>query len=206
MSFPFRRVCSTVATGEGLTFKSADNDVHSAPGEQHATTTATTAPVAAPEEEDGSEVFSQARDTLVTVSESDNDDDGTLQDGSAAPGNMRTTRNITPAGSQPTDDVDTAHRLPSSGCALPEGSGSSLRAGRGNEGKEEEEEEQEEWCTGHVCLRLRPDGLRERRRGSPSGVGVGLRDDAEEGSGDESGSDAEFASGSDGEVRLLANA
>lgn len=184
MSYPFRRVCSTAATGEqhGIAFKTADNGIRNFPVEQHATSTAV--PVTISEEEEGDEVFSEARGTPVTVAESGNDDDRTPQEIAAALGSMRTPPNSTPAR---------------------EVIGGSLQVGSGDAVKEEEEE-QEEWCKGHVCLRLRPDGLRERRRGSASGAGMGLGGDAEEGSEDESGSDTDPAAGSDGEVRLSASA
>ncbi|CAM9411965.1 unnamed protein product [Ectocarpus sp. 13 AM-2016] len=177
MPYPFRRVCSTAATGEqqGIAFKNADNGIRNSPVEQHATSTVV--PAAISEEEEGDEAFSEARGTPVTVAESNNDYDRTSKENVAALGSMRTPPSSTPAR---------------------EAIVGSLRAGSGDAVKEEEEEEeQEEWCTGHVCLRLRPDGLRERR--SASGAGIGLGVDAEEGSEDESGSDTGPASGSDGE-------
>ncbi|CAM9717326.1 unnamed protein product, partial [Ectocarpus sp. 4 AP-2014] len=170
---PTARACA--GGQQGIAFKTADNGIRNSPVEQHATSTAV--PVTISEEEEGNEVFSEARGTPVTVAESDNDDDRTSQENVAALGRTRTPPNSTPAR---------------------EAIGGSLRVGSGDPVKEEEEE-QEEWCTGHVCLRLRPDGLTERRRGSSSGAGIGLGGDAEEGSEDESGSDTGPASGSDGE-------
>ncbi|CAM9331727.1 unnamed protein product [Ectocarpus sp. 12 AP-2014] len=169
---PTARACGEPQ--QGIAFKSADNGIRNSPVEQHATSTAV--PVTVSEEEEGGDVFSEARGTPVTVAESDNDYDRTSQENVAALGSMRTPASSTPAR---------------------EAIGGSLRVGSGDAVKEEEEEEQEEWCTGHVCLRLRPDGLRERR--SASGAGIGLGGDAEEGSEDESGSDTGPASGSDGE-------
>ncbi|CAM9808914.1 unnamed protein product [Ectocarpus sp. 6 AP-2014] len=174
---PLGDVPSAGACGEpqqGIAFKTADSGIRNCPVEQHATSTAV--PLNISGEEEGDEVFSEARGTPVTVAESDNDDDRTSQENAAALGSMRTPPNSTLAR---------------------EASGGSIRVGSGNAVKEKEE--QEEWCTGHVCLRLRPDGLRERRRGSTSGTGMGLGGDAEEGSEDVSGSDIDPASGSDGE-------
>lgn len=98
----------------------------------------------------------------------------------------------------------------SSACPPVEGGASAggLQRGAGRErrGKGKYGEDEEEWCAGHVCLRLRPDGLRERRvRNSGSAGGTGREPggtNAGSGSEEASGSDDGSASASDGEVRM----
>ncbi|CAM9454276.1 unnamed protein product, partial [Ectocarpus sp. 12 AP-2014] len=87
---PLGDVPTTRACGEhqGIAFKTADNGIRNSPVEQHATSTAV--PVTVSEEEEGDEVFSEARGTPVTVAESENDDDRTSQENVATLGSMRT--------------------------------------------------------------------------------------------------------------------
>lgn len=140
------------------------------------------------EEEDDEEVFSQARDTEATGDEPDEaaeraDGDGQRSGAEAV---------LSPA-SPPV-------------LGGPSASGSPRRetgSGRERRGKYEDGESEEEWCAGHVCLRLRPDGLRERRSRMGDGNGGTRRDTGGNGAEEASGSDDGSVSASDGEVRVL---
>lgn len=156
------------------------------------------------EEGEEEELFSQARDTNdgepievtpKTVSDQSIDSRAALSSSVASPG-----------GTDPSaDNADIAHPLsPASVLHEEEYSSGSLWGATGKEAvkEEEQEEEEEEWCLGHVCLRLRPDGLRERRSGN-STVRRELEDNAGEGSQD-GGSETDpdsVGSTSEGEVR-----
>ncbi|CAM9859255.1 unnamed protein product [Scytosiphon promiscuus] len=87
-----------------------------------------------------------------------------------------------------TDGATLAQALGRPGVPDVSASAGEAAAGNANPGEVVEEEE---WCGGHVCLRLRPDGLRERRRG-----GRRTRDPQRE-AGDNMGESSEDGSGSD---------
>ena len=129
------------------------------------------------EEAEEEEVFSQARDTVASGSEPDEAVERADHDGRR--------------------EAD-ALLSPASPPVLGGPSSGSLRPGRKTErqGKSENGEDEKEWCAGHVCLRLRPDGLRERRSrsGGDGGGGGGAR---REPGGNNAGDDAEEASESD---------
>eukprot|EP00903_Cladosiphon_okamuranus_P005884 g5820.t1 len=98
------------------------------------------------EEEQKQETFFQARDTVVTPSDEADEADGAVE-----------------AAERVDNDGQRASSPPVSG-------GPSARSPR--LGKSETGAGEEEWCSGHVCLRLRPDGLREGRS-RDGGVGGG---------------------------------
>lgn len=135
------------------------------------------------EEEEEEEIFCQARETATTGAESDEAVENADVDGQRG-----------------------ADTLLSSTCRTIGGglSTGSLRRGtrREQRGKDENGGHDEEWCVGHVCLRLRPDGLRESNRNVDGG---GTRrapgsNNAGERSEEASESDAGSVSASDGEV------
>lgn len=136
------------------------------------------------EGEEEEETFSQARDTDTTTAEITNDgevvDETVVVVGTEKPiGSSRA--------SSPSSMGLQGSTSPSA--AFPHEGNSGGR--RNTTGRKEEEEE--EWCVGHVCLRLRPDGLRERRSSGNSSVRREREDTGEERSEDE-------GSGSNGEV------
>eukprot|EP00752_Nemacystus_decipiens_P007119 g6377.t1 len=134
----------------------------------------------ADDDEEG-EVFSQARDAVATSGEPDEAAELANGGGQNGAGGLRSTA------SPPMRDEPSA--------------GSPRRcARRERRGQHENGQDEEEWCAGHVCLRLRPDGLRERRRGDGGGrTGFSAGNNAGDGSEEVSGSDDGVVSASDGE-------
>lgn len=124
--------------------------------------------------DDNGDIFSQARDT--------EGDTPAAADGSEADTHeARANEAGAIAGHGPDPSVDTPIAVvPSVHAGCEEGAGA---------------EKAEEWCAGHVCLRLRPDGLREK---PGDGREEGGEKSSEDGSGNGSGSEE----GEQREVRL----
>lgn len=166
-------------TGEGAKGRGTDDD------QQRAQIHATNISEALREGEE-EEVFSEARDTASTAPDKAVDD----SDGKGS--------------------VSTLYSSASPPVVADPSAGSFGR-GTGREPREKDEngEGEEEWCAGHVCLRLRPDGLRERRSRNGGGGGGARMErggiDAGRGSRESSGSDAGSVSASDGEVCVCIN-
>lgn len=131
------------------------------------------------------EVFSQARDTERgndTVATEDAEVRSDSKQPKSAIGFMTTQGPVSLDGSFPSESLPSPSRTGGGG------------GGGGGEG------EQEEWCSGHVCLRLRPDGLKEKYA---SGREIGDAKLSEDDSGTDGNSSSE--EGGDRQVRMASD-
>lgn len=108
---------------------------------------------------DGEELFSQARET-------EGDPDPTSEDD--GPNKTEYTSRTDTSGTATEQDL----------ASIADITRGAERSPARSEGQEGDDGQAEEWCSGHVCLRLRPDGLREASRGGRE-LGDGNSEDGE---------------------------
>lgn len=139
-------------------------------------------------QEDGEDVFSDSRETAgddTTTTTTTTDTDGFEADTRSA--SADTARDATVG--RPVSANERPTTSPSS--RLGDGGGS--WGGRQGGGVARAGLDEEEWCAGHVCLRLRPHGLREsRERGQEETGAEGSEESSSDGSGAESEELREF--------------